>query len=1007
MITLHYNGTTLQVQEDDSSYRYKAIMGDNSVTLKFSLDVAIDFPVGTYIVFDNTTYTLTSPENWNRRGNENIEYTMLLEGVQSSLKKYKLRNQQDGRLKFSMNATPAEFLQLIVDNLNQSGREGGWTGTCNLTAENKTIDFNHVFLSNALSSIAEAFETEYEITDLKVIKLGKVEYNKSNPLPLAYGKGNGFKPGTGRANASDSRPVEILYVQGGERNIDASTYGSRELHLPKNGILNYEGVDYQADANGLYIKKANVAPVYGNEDSFDGSEVYPKRVGEVSSVIVVNATKHFYDFTDNTIPSSLDYNDYLITGETMTVIFQTGMLAGKEFEVSKYTHSSRRFEIVPQDIDGVTMPDNTWQPAAGDKYAIFGCTLPAEYINDSQTQTGAEWDLFREAARHLHDNADFKFSFRGELQGKWARSNWSTGLEVGTKLVIGGYIRFTDTQFAPAGVDIRIVGVKTFLCDPYAPTIEISNSIASPASVSSDLRKPEAQDVKIEDSYRGAISFVKRRWRDTNETMEMLEDAILQNFTSRISPIAVQTMQLLVGDESLQFVFVDANGAQIDYGPVWDANAKTLTCAATRLKHMTLGIDSLSPTHPAADYKIWDIPHYASIALTDAEQKYYLYAKCPTDTAQAGTFVLAQNAIGMNDVAGYYHFLVGVLNSEYDGDRSFAPLFGFTEILPGRVTADRIVSTDGLNFINLVGNSLHLGDASNYIDWNNEAAGTLIASNATIKNALKVLGEALIAGFYFTDHLIKSTMQVTQGSQTYPSFYLDGENGVIILRSAYSGGEHSEDKNEGSTMRLDAQDGYIESRNGNGVAYVSASGIFSNNPKTNGVSSITGLERLGAIVGLGIGKNVNRPFLETDEDDALVAGFYGDASNTGDAFAYGGYFRNLKVCGFIGKLAYVTDTASSSPVTLPSLVTNVVCLTNSGTRGNIYLPNDGIDGKVVWVKQSGAGTARVYPQSGQHLMEFSSEINYIDATSGQEMRFVFTRINVSGTTMEMWVVTKY
>lgn len=57
------------------------------------------------------------------------------------------------------------------------------------------------------------------------------------------------------------------------------------------------------------------------------------------------------------------------------------------------------------------------------------------------------------------------------------------------------------------------------------------------------------------------------------------------------------------------------------------------------------------------------------------------------------------------------------------------------------------MSADGLNFLDLLNNALHLGDATNYLDWNNEEAATLIMSNATIKNALKVLGEALIAGF--------------------------------------------------------------------------------------------------------------------------------------------------------------------------------------------------------------------------------------------------------------------
>ena len=46
--------------------------------------------------------------------------------------------------------------------------------------------------------------------------------------------------------------------------------------------------------------------------------------------------------------------------------------------------------------------------------------------------------------------------------------------------------------------------------------------------------------------------------------------------------------------------------------------------------------------------------------------------------------------------------LVGVLNSEFDGERSFATLYGFTEILPGRVTTKKIISPDGETYFDLV-----------------------------------------------------------------------------------------------------------------------------------------------------------------------------------------------------------------------------------------------------------------------------------------------------------------
>jgi len=52
----------------------------------------------------------------------------------------------------------------------------------------------------------------------------------------------------------------------------------------------------------------------------------------------------------------------------------------------------------------------------------------------------------------------------------------------------------------------------------------------------------------------------------------------------------------------------------------------------------------------------------------------------------------------------HYYFLVGVLNSEQNEERSFVTLYGFTEVLPSRITTDKIVSTDGSTYFDLVEN---------------------------------------------------------------------------------------------------------------------------------------------------------------------------------------------------------------------------------------------------------------------------------------------------------------
>lgn len=728
---IHFNNKEIDILVDTSSYRYTALQNVGTLYLYFASEEFINIPVGAYCIYKNITYYLMNPDDFKKKSSRNFEYTLVMYDIGAILGKYKCRDIVSKRLKFDYTAKPHEHLQLIVDNLNM--RDSGWkVGEC-IEAEEKTINYNHIFCSEALPTIADTFKTEYEIDPaIKTIHLRKVEYNKGEPLPLEYGKDKGFVPGLGRSNKDGNRPVTILYVQGGEQNIDFSKYGSKELLLPKNQRLEYEGRAYVSDAEGLYIKRADTTLTDVQEDSLDCSHISPKRVGSVSNVVVSDKEKNFYDFIDSSIPDDLNFEDYVIEGNNMTVIFQSGMLAGsnKEFEV-KYVHKERKFLITPQEIDGQIMPNDIYKPNLGDKYAVFGIQLPDAYICNNSTKEGASWDMFREAAKYLYENEDPKFTFKGELDSIYSKKRW---LSIGGKIKLGGYILFKDPQFIPEGIKIRITSIKEYIHRPYSPIIELSNTTTG-ATVSSELNKIESNEVKTDNQYKNSIQFTKRRFRDAKETISMLNDALL-HFSGSISPISVQTMSLLVGDESLQFRFVNnkTNPTQVEYLVTYDSKKKVLSAPGGILQHMTIGIDTLSSGHKASEYKFWDIEKYTSPTLTETVG-YYLYVKA-NKNGTTGSYVLSKNAIKLEGVEGYYHFLVGILNSEFEEDRSFVELFGFTEILPGRITTDRIVSSDGLNFMDFVNNAFRVGNSDSYFDWNTKGdkklrlKGTIVQSES-------------------------------------------------------------------------------------------------------------------------------------------------------------------------------------------------------------------------------------------------------------------------------------
>ena len=721
MVTLYNDDKEIKIEVKDESYSYEAIMGEDTLTLYFSHPGYLEIPVGSWCDFYGKRYSLKRDSNFKKNGERNFEYTLILETGEADAMLWKVRHTVDRSIKFSYTAKPHEHLRLLVENLNR--RSTGWkVGDC-IEGTEKVINYNHTYILNAFNQLAELYETEWQIIEetvegkqIRTIHLRKVEYNKENPLKLSYGKGHGFKVGVGRE--SGDIPPEIILVETTDRNIDYSTYGSKYLLLPKNKTIRFDGIKfeneegfdstkariYKTDADGTCVMRADKELTTAKEDSLDCTAIYPSRVGTVSAVIEVNKKNNFFDFVDKDIPEELNFEDCLIAGESMTVIFQTGMLTGKEFEV-KYIHEAkdkkeaRRFEIVPQEIDGITMPEpEVWRPKVGDTYAVFGMQLPKAYICNDSTQTGASWEAFKEAAKYLYEHEDKAFIFTGTLDGIWAKKCW---LEIGGKIVLGGYVDFYDTQFHPEGSLIRMIGIKRYINNPYSPEIELSNEPVS-TSVSSDLNKIETNKVEVDIKHKDALQFTKRRFRDAKETMSMLEDALL-NFSGSVNPITVSTMQLLVGDESLQFRFVNSktNPVQVSHNITYNASTRILNAPAGILQHLTLGISSLSSSHKADEYKYWDMAEYNSPALIDPEKKYYLYAKVGKEN-QAGTFLLSETAIKMELITGYYHLLTGVLNSEYEGSRSFVQLYGFTEILPGRVTTERILSPDGDTYFDLV-----------------------------------------------------------------------------------------------------------------------------------------------------------------------------------------------------------------------------------------------------------------------------------------------------------------
>lgn len=566
---LHYNGTDHIISPEDNSYRNRTIMGENALTIYFAKPVFEEIPVGAYCDFDGERFTLMSKQNFKKNGSRDYEYILILHAVGEKLTRFKFYDFAGGGYIFSLTAKPAEHVQMIVNVLN--AKDAGWTVGDVIDSSEIVLNYNHNNCMEALAMICSEAETEFEITSAKVINVRKTEYNKETPLELSYGQGNGLKPGIERKNDEKSRPVERLMVQGGTRNIDYSSYGSRYLLLPKSQTLVYNGHTYTTDAGGLYIQRGDKAIETGQEDSLDASTIYPSRVCIVTSVEPINAETNLYNVTDSTIPEALNFEENLIAGQSMTIVYQTGMLTGKEFDV-KYTHEGRLFEIVPKEIDGYYMPGGVYLPVAGDTFVVYGSSLPDAYICDNATKTGASWDMFREAVEYMYEHEEENYSYAGPLSAIWLKDNWAT---VSGKIKLGGYCSLTDPELG--GVLIRIRSIKDMVNNRYDITLDLSNALVK-ASFSTTLAKLN--------SYTASLT-VQQLTELRNQLIAMGIDVTdidkyLANMYYMSYNDLLNYLKIVLGGS-----VTDSNSKLISGTIVWKSG---LTYESTEMKYKILGI---------------------------------------------------------------------------------------------------------------------------------------------------------------------------------------------------------------------------------------------------------------------------------------------------------------------------------------------------------------------------------------------------------------------------------
>lgn len=500
----HYGNEKAELQANDSSRQDKAVQGDNVLSLGFTLYEHVSIDVNDYVDFCGERYWALELYEPAEKSSVEWEYNVKLYGIESLIKRFLVLNNTDGENEavFTLTARPVDHVRLIVkcinDGMDQTTnfKVGSVEGT-----DNVVINYEGKYCDEALKELADAVGVEWWIEG-ETVNLSRCELGSS--VVLGYGEG---LTSLEQDKADNVKFYTRLFPIGSSRNIDRETYGASRLQLPG-------GAKY-VDLPDL-VEKYGVIHHY-EQEAFSG--IYPRRVGEVSSVrseeVEDSDGKPFtiWYFKDDSL--TFDPNDYEIGGLVKHVSFHEGSeLAGlgaedgHYFEVN-YDSETHEFEIIttwPYDDDR-QLPGGTLVPQPGDKYILWNIRMPDEYytLAEKEFQTSVE----EYNRKHVQDVSLYK----GGTDHVWIE-------ETGTELEIGRRVRLKSQEYFPSlGYrDSRITRISRSVNLPSQMDIEISDALSSGTLEKIDDAISDAKSYA--GSILGAVNVpdLIRSWDETKPT---------------------------------------------------------------------------------------------------------------------------------------------------------------------------------------------------------------------------------------------------------------------------------------------------------------------------------------------------------------------------------------------------------------------------------------------------------------------------------------------------------
>lgn len=478
------------ILEEGSVHRYE-LMEEDYVLLKFSIEEPVYLNIGDYAEIEGDRYYLTNPAypvyNTETGG---YDYELKLESHYYLWKNHILFYDRQGNKEASWNLTsaPEVHLGIIVSNLKSlgftyNGKEYEAVVDSTVSGETKLVQYDNTNIIDALSKIAETWNCEWWVDGDKIY-LGRLEYG--DPVDLEIGK---EIYSMSRSQSQDIYATR-LYVFGSTRNIP-SDYRKGESGTVVQGVIQKrlmlpEGTPYIDVIDGLKNEQI-VEAVVIIED------VYPKFVGTISSISTVERTEGegedaetfiAYQFKDENLHFS---QQYIMPGETLKLQFQTGILAGMEFELTFNPNGlpeddpeSQVFEIVRNQNYGQWIPKDPLIPEVGNQYILFN--FDTQYVSDTLIPE-AEQELLEKGLalkdKMVSDPSTYNCVINSYIASGYDEDNGTLNPEKALDLKAGQKVNLKNPAYFKNGRVTRIIGFEKKLDYPYdKPTYTIGETAA-------------------------------------------------------------------------------------------------------------------------------------------------------------------------------------------------------------------------------------------------------------------------------------------------------------------------------------------------------------------------------------------------------------------------------------------------------------------------------------------------------------------------------------------------